>query len=254
MVKDHSDDPAFEKALNDYLKVTHQKEKTEYSAETEPFKAYAQKFRVKLKEELFQFQKAYASGYRLLLGELLKETPNLDLTSFKPNIENLKLLDDPQAFLEFVAEGKTISDLLGFTPEVMLTFYEVANRLVEAARFQEGVDAFFFLATISPDTSEYWLDLGYCHSQLGQYQAAVDAYFRAIDIDPNSFDSYLSCATTYVKMQDFDSAKRVLDIGLEHAIAHRGEVWAETLGTMLEEAKEHIQVLQTKSQHGTFTG
>jgi tetratricopeptide (TPR) repeat protein len=246
-------DPELEEAINDYLDAAVELEKDDYNSDIEPFQAYASRLRSQLAAGLLQFQQNYAHGYRVLVDEVHKIYPEKDISHLKANASNLQLFDDPAASLSFFAEGKALHELLGFTGESMVEFYEAACHLFEEHRYQDAVVGFFFLVTIAPEVAEYWLDLGYAYAQQDQYQAAIECYVCAMKLEPQRVDAYLACAGTYIRMQDFEQAEIACDIGLKVALPNRGEPWAEELGTLLEEAKQQIEELFNKSKYGTFT-
>ncbi len=104
-----------------------------------------------------------------------------------------------------------------------------------------------------PYKPEFWLNLGYSYSEIGEYQAAIDSYMRGIKIAPERADGYLSCANAYMHMQDFEQALKACDVGIEFAGQHNSESWAAMLTRELEEAKSRIDKEYAKSKYGTFS-
>src|SRR5262249_40935147 len=144
-------DSEFEQAINDYLDVAVELERAAYKSDIEPFEAYAAKLRERLGDSLRQFQRTYSHGYRLLIDELKKKKSEQELKSYEAELSNLTLFDDAGECLDFFREGKTLRELLGFTEQTMLDFYEAASNLLEEHRYKDALDAFFFLVTIAPN-------------------------------------------------------------------------------------------------------
>lgn len=243
----------FEQAVDKYLDMAVEIEKKEYSADLEPFESYAKKLRSRLSDVLHKFQTNYRNGYKAIIAELQKEHPKEDLAPYQAKPDIGRLIDDPNGFIDFITQGKTLYELLGFSDEAIIRFFEVANSFIENRRFKEARDAFYFLAALAPNYDEFWLNLGYAYSQLGEYSAAIEAYLRAIDIDPKNASSYLTCVATFVRMQDFEQALKVIDMGLDLALSHPHDPWSEELKSQLEESRREIEQLYNRSKYGTFS-
>ncbi len=99
---------------------------------------------------------------------------------------------------------------------------------------------------------DFWLNLGFSYNHIGEYEAAIKAYAHGIKLAPEKADGYLSCASAYVCIEDFEQAQRTCDIGIRYAEAHMKEPWAKKLKKMLQEGRSHIDELYTKSKYGTF--
>ncbi len=235
----------FEDAVANYIEGVVEIERKRYDSTLEPFDLYAQKIRERLSEAWHAFRKSYVTGYSILLAEVSKMFPDDDdaLIPYYADPELLSTLQTADGFADFLERGKTIYMLLGYTNEVMQNFYKAAYKLLVEGRIKEGFDAFFYLVTIAPNEREFWLNYGYAALQLGEHMLAIEAYGRAFDLDPNKADAYLAAASVYLRLQDFQHANEVCDLGLTHALTHRGEPWAEELGSMLEEGKRQIAAL-----------
>ncbi len=60
------------------------------------------------------------------------------------------------------------------------------------------------------------LDLGNRYLDEMDYEQAVVAFTKAIEIDPTNTDAYLGAADAYIGLEDFESAKAVLEQGIEN--------------------------------------
>ncbi len=188
--------------------------------------------RQKIEDSFIPFSDKYYLGYSIIISALDKLYPDRVPSQQKT---------DPNL----------LYGLLGFTDEDVGYFYEAASYEIERERYVEASSAFFFLVSIAPQAAEFWLDLGYTYSMLGQYQPAIEAYAHGIELAPDRADGYLSCAGTYVRMEDFEQAQKTCDVGLTYAKGHSKE--SQELKTMLEEAKRQIEDLYIKSKYGTFS-
>jgi len=206
--------------------------------------------RKRITEAMQRFQQTYNQGYKILINELTKTHPataqNKDpLKPFRANMHNLQMLDSPDSFAKFLQDGKPISELLGFTPEVIDKFYEAAYQILQQKRFKDAKDVFFFLVTIAPQVSECWLGLGYAYGHCEEPEGAIQSYLRAIALSPHKADGYLAFARLCTAIQDFTRAKHVCDIGMNFVQEHQNQPWAQELGNLLQEARKQITTQMT---------
>lgn len=251
-------DPVFEHAVDEYAESIIEMEKEEFRPGLETFESHAAKIKSKVSETMHAFYDSYTHGYNVLLDELAKMLPVTDpavdpLEPFKAKAENIKKLDDPVEFMNFLNAGHSIYELLGFTYEAVCKFYEAGIHLVEQKRFEDARDGFYFLVTIAPLVGEAWLALGYAYAECKQQDAAIQACAHAVDLMPNKPDAYLTFARVFIEMQDFEQAKKVCEVGLSYASEHAKEAWAKELITYLEEGKRQIDVLFQKSQYQSYS-
>ena len=201
--------------------------------------------RKRLSDAMHQFKQAYAHGFKVLLKEIEK-TSHESLQPFHAKMESLKMLDTPETFNEFLAQGKPLSELLGFSPEAIDTFYSTAAKLVAQKRFNDAKDAFFFLVTVAPQVSECWLGLGYAYGQCDEQEGAIQAFLRAIALSPHKADGYVAFARLFTALDDFPRAQKVCDIGMHFVQEHKEQNWAQELGKILKETKKEITQMASK--------
>lgn len=245
--------PAFQQAIQDYADSVVALEKEEFKSGLESFESHASKIRNHISSSMHAFYDTYHRGYAILFKELERSLKADALDPFRSKVSNIKLLEDPMAFMNFLSSGHSIYELLGFTPEVVSRFYEVAHSLVEAKRYEEARDSFYFLVTIAPMLWEAWLGLGYCYAQCKEPNAAIQACCQAVDIMPTKPDAYLTFARVCIEMQDFEQAKKICDVGIAYAKEHHDLPWAKELIDYMEEAKRQTDVLFQKSQYQSFS-
>lgn len=186
-----------------------------------------------------QFQKSYNNGYHILLEEL-KKSKNKDVDVYKAKIDGLKMLDNPEALKEFLADGKSISDVLGFSTDAIDNFYSAAHQMMAQKRYKEAKDAFFFLVTIAPQVSECWLGLGLAYGQCKETEGAIQSFLRAIALSPHRADGYIAFARLFTAIDDIPRAEKVCEIGMSFVKEHEKQPWAQELAKALKSAKTEI--------------
>ncbi len=190
---------------------------------------------MRMHEAMELFKKSYNDGYQLLMKEM-KSNPK----ECQAHIDGLKMLDNPEKFKKFIAEGKPISEVLGFSSEAIDKFYETAHRLMAQKRYKEAKDAFFFLVTIAPHVSECWLGLGLAYGQCKEAEGAMHSFLRAIALSPHKADGYVAFARLFTALNDMPRANRVCEIGMSFVKEHEKLPWAQELAKTLQQTKKEI--------------
>ncbi len=193
----------------------------------------------RMNDAMHLFQQSYNNGYHLLIEELKKNTKD-NIKNYQAKNDGLKMLDNPEMLKNFLAEGKSISDVLGFSPDAIDKFYEAAHHLIAQKRYKEAKDAFFFLVTIAPQVSECWLGLGLAYGQCKETEGAIQSFLRAIALSPHKADGYVAFVRLFTIMNDMPRAKKVCDIGMSFVKEHEKQPWAQELGRALKETKQEI--------------
>lgn len=248
---------SFEQAVEQYANTVIAIEKEQYQPGIEPFDVYANKIRLKVSEAMHAFYDSYTHGYAVLIDELRAEFPVTELNPdplapYLPKKNSHELLSDPMKFMNFLDDGHSIYEALGYTSEALEGFYQAAYKLIEQKRFEDARDGFYFLVTIAPLFGAAWLGLGYSYAECKMQDAAIEACKRAVELMPDSPDSYLTFARVFINMQDFEQAKKVCEGGIEHATLNKDSPWAKELIEYMEEAKRQIDQLFQKSQSESY--
>ncbi len=202
--------------LDHYINQALEEEKMLHPPSLEPFEAYAQKFRIQVRESLINFKKSFLNGYKLL-------------APISTNDQALANIDSFDKILDVLAKGKLLYHLFGYTTDTLAELYRIAHEIVEKKHYQDGHDAYLFIVTIAPHIREAWLNFGYVLCKLGDYPNALAAFDNARDLDPSKADSYLAAAGVFLQLNDKASALKICDFGPD---AVRNE---------LEEAKKYIK-------------
>lgn len=231
----------FAKATSEYAEAVVALEREEHRSGLEPFDAKAGKIRSQVTQALDTFKTSYDHGYKLLMAELEpNQIPTVDL-------QNLAIFQDNDALLSALSEGKSLHELIGFSWDSLKTLYQAGLSLFDKHKFSEAQDAFFFLATIAPLVPEFWIGLGYANAECQHNDAAIFALKRAINLRPDLADGYLLLIRVYVQKVNFTEAFSVCNEALDFAKDHKGDIWAEGLVVIIEEAKNILNSLYQKS-------
>ena len=161
----------------------------------------------RMTDAMHLFQQSYNNGYRLL-------------KAFEAKKDGLAMLDNPESFKNFLANGKSISEVLGFSDHAIDKFYEAAHHMIAQKRYKEAKDAFFFLVTIAPQVSECWLGLGLAYGQCKETEGAIQSFLRAIALSPHKADGYVAFARLFTALDDMPRAQKVCDIGMSFVKEH----------------------------------
>ncbi|MGB5623435.1 MAG: sulfotransferase, partial [Gammaproteobacteria bacterium] len=68
---------------------------------------------------------------------------------------------------------------------------------------------------LAPDTARYRMDLGACHTQLGDFESAITQLEKAIDLDPQDIEACMRLATLFSDRGEFDRSAAAYDKALE---------------------------------------
>ena len=201
--------------------------------------ALAPEAQKRMNDAMQLFQHSYNNGYRLLIEDLKKTTKD-NVKEYQAKKDGLKMLDNPELFKNFLAQGKSVSEVLGFTPEAIDKFYETAHQMIAQKRWKEAKDAFFFLVTVAPQVSECWLGLGLAYGQCKETEGAIQSYLRAIALSPHRADGYVAFARLFTAMEDVPRAQKVCEIGMSFVKEHEKQPWAQELSRALKETKQEL--------------
>lgn len=131
--------------------------------------------------------------------------------------KQLEKLQDSGAILKALTAGKTGAEILGFSDNLMERLYLAAYQLLKKNQAEEAVDAFIFLATLSPLHSEYWMDLGVALQMSHDYEGAIDAFEIAAIYNVEHPLPYLYLARCLFAIHDRKSALQSLELALAYA-------------------------------------
>lgn len=139
------------------------------------------------------------------------------LSPFQLSKEIKEKLKDKQVLEKELAAGQSPQEILNLSEEEMAKCYRAAYLLFEEKHYEEAADAFFFLATLNSDRSDYWLGLGMSTQLQHDYEAAIDAYELAALCDLSSPVPYFYLAKCLFAIHDRESALQALNLAIETA-------------------------------------
>lgn len=143
--------------------------------------------------------------------------PFEEIEEFRIPKEALEKLKDPELLRRKINEGKVLQEIIGYSPETMEKFYQIAYKLFQHQQYQEAADAFIFLTTLNPYVFNYWLGLGMCEQLCGKFDGALIAYATSILINvTNPIPQYHSSAC-YKALNDSGNAIASLELAILYA-------------------------------------
>lgn len=226
-----------DETLNPFIDAVLEEEKKEFVPGIETFEMHAGRIRQEITDSMQQFEQQYSNGYETI--EKTFKLEGLQPPTVRP--EALQIFDDPIAFEKALEQGKSIQQLLGFSPETMKKFFEVGLKLVKEGNFAKAKDVFYFLVTLASETPAFWLGLGFSNARLNNFDEARGAFQQVIDLDPKNGDAYLGCMNALLKQNSPNEALRLCEEGLAVAMANQNEPWAGSLQSLLEEAQKYLK-------------
>lgn len=219
-----------------YADIVVEEEKESYQGETgalENTQTHAARVREQVVHAMHEFYECVDKGYKAICraleaaGEEIPEVPD----------ENLKIFEDADAFMNARLEGTPIYELLGYSFETLTRFYNALDTLFQQGDNEKVRDGFYFMITISPKTTEYWIALGLAEIKLKKYDKAEEAYLKALDLDPSNPNSYLGCLHAYEKQDKFGEAEALCDKGILYAQKQENAA----LEALLIDAKQELK-------------
>ncbi|SCA64086.1 Uncharacterized protein SCG7086_BX_00080 [Chlamydiales bacterium SCGC AG-110-P3] len=138
-----------------------------------------------------------------------------NLEDFKIPEEAMDRLKDPEVLKQYVAQGKTFQQIIGYSAETMERFYQGAYTLFQKCEYAQSADAFIFLTTLNPYVHNYWLGLGLAEIKNEEFDAALIALGMAGMIDAENPMSSFHSANCYNQLGSYETAVDMLDTTIE---------------------------------------
>lgn len=189
-------------SLDQYIDQALEEQKAEFRSQLEPFEVHAAKLRQHIHTEFDRYAEQFLHGYTLL-------------APISTNDEAIAQIDSFEKVIAFISEGKSLWELFGYTPDILVELYQKAYKMVENHHYDDGHDAYLFIVTVAPHFREAWLNLGYCLCKQNKQLEGIEAFGNALKLDPTCADSYLAAAGAYLKLNDKQSALQLCDYGIE---------------------------------------
>lgn len=125
-------------------------------------------------------------GYLTLIQSV--EKYGGDASSYKLEI---KSQENEEITGQNLPVGKYVQEEIGYTNDQMVELYEVASRLFDERHYPEALDAFFFLGSLMPRVSSYWIAVGSCYEKMHKTEEAFQIYRLAILLDPLEIKNWI---------------------------------------------------------------
>lgn len=151
-----------------------------------------------------------------------------------------ELLKDKKATAKKFRLGANYQQVLGFSDDALIGFYDTAYHLMEQQRFEDAADAFFFLTQMGPLVKTFWMGLGHCERLANRIEQAIPAYLMAISTDPGDKECYLECMRGLLMVGKITQSLELLDMGIDYADQHPEEDRARDLRDTCISCKEWI--------------
>ncbi len=166
--------------------------------------------------------------------------------------EYKKGLQDEKWLNSKMGDGRGLKDVLGFSDDAVVGFYEAACTLLEQQRYEDARDAFFFLSHLSPHVGAFWLGQARSEQLNGSPDEAIAYYMAALGLDQANLELYMECVRCCLAAYNFDSALTVLDNAIDYANQHPDNGNSTQLHDAAVEAKEWIiaTYMQNNSDEG----
>jgi len=149
-------------------------------------------------------------------------------------------INNPTAFTQKIEEGATTQELLGFSDEAVMDFYDAACSLLDQKEYKKAADAFFFLAHLAPQVKAFWLGMARSERLNKNTKAAVGWYVNAILIDQSDTDLYMECVRCCIGGKCYEEAVAVLNLALAYAQDHPDEEGMTELHDVAIQGKEWL--------------
>lgn len=126
-------------------------------------------------------------------------------------------LQDPAVVIQYLEQGKTLQEILGYTEDKVEEFYQKAKILFERQEYEQAKEGFMFLVTLNPYVHAFWLGLGMAEELCHHFHEALRAYGMAIFTDPTNPLPYYHAATCHQALNDSNHARQSLEFAIETA-------------------------------------
>ncbi|WP_295409525.1 SycD/LcrH family type III secretion system chaperone [uncultured Thiocystis sp.] len=128
---------------------------------------------------------------------------------------DLNAEDLAQIALDFVQNGKTLSDLYHLSEENLETIYSVGYGMYASGGYEQANKIFEFLCFFDHLEKKHWLGLGACRQMLKHYEQAIEAYTYVTLIDFGDPQPPLLAADCHLALGNRDAAISALTATIE---------------------------------------
>lgn len=164
-----------------------------------------------------------------------------EMKEFLFSDEGVEILQDEEKLAQLMQEGKTFQEIVGFEDKTLWKFYEAAEQLYEAKRYDDAADAYLFVSTLNPYVPDFWIGLGTSQQMQGKFEDALASYTTAIEVFPTHIMPYMFAAKCCLETKDFDEAAKVFDGAIKFAKENQAEDWSKELFDQATEGLDYVR-------------
>lgn len=164
---------------------------------------------------LNRFVNQIARGYQVILREVEKQGGAKRRDQFVIHDAMLKVIKKQGGVTAALEKEGTLQGALNFSGAMMGEMYDIALSLAAAREYDEAISVFYYLTYLNPYVSYFWQELGRCWRELQRWDDALYAFSVGINCDPCDPDNYRNAINLCVETKRLDTAKDILNYGLE---------------------------------------
>ncbi len=113
-----------------------------------------------------------------------------------------QIVDDPEKLLEIGRKAWQQE------PDNLAKAWSYASSCIRAQRYDLAIEPLEFLTQKSPDTINYWDQLGTAYQKTNKLSKAEDAYKKLIELDPDNRNHYLNLGIVYKDEGNLSKARQ----------------------------------------------
>lgn len=117
--------------------------------------------------------------------------------------------------IDFIRNGKTLSELKGLTHDQLETIYAMAYSVYSSGDYEKALKIFRFLCFFDHLEKNYWLGLGGCLQMLKEYEQAIEAYSNSMMLDSENPAIPLLAAECHLALDHKEQAISGLTAAIE---------------------------------------
>lgn len=114
-------------------------------------------------------------------------------------------------------EGQSAQKLMGLSETAMMKFCSIAQELFKRGQYADSAKAFLFLATVSPQRYDYWIDLGEAREHCHDYEGAIDAYEIAALVDLENPVPFFHLAKCFFSIHDREASMQAINLAIDYS-------------------------------------
>jgi len=239
MKKEKHTDENFNQAIDSLGEAAAENLKTLFPDKFKNYEGLAKEIKNELHRDLNDFMQHFRQGYHVIVKEAIRRHGR-DSEYCK------KLIPKSRTPHDLLTQNKNLNSILGFSNESLTVMYDTARALLEDKQTQDAADAFFFLSSLSPATSTFWLGFARSERLNQHFDKALGAYQMSLIFNGEEPEYYLEAARCCLEMHDFDRAEEILNQAEVYATEHP----RVPTGTLLRECaikgKAELNLLKQK--------